>query len=209
MEIIDYNYRKPNYLEKNITENIDTIVIHHTSNNNSLKINTDYHIDNLGWNWCGYAYYISNGVVYKIRGIEYKNANSRGHNHHTIGIAIQGDYENDIPSETDINLVIELIKELKEKYPHIKYIKGHKEFNNTTCPGKNINVQLIRERTKRETINYNDIMQENELLKRNNIELIAEVEKLDKIIRKDRKKYDDLKEIYQGKVKELQELRDK
>jgi hypothetical protein len=52
----------------------------------------------------------------------------------SIGIALDGDYENSTPSETQLKAITDLIK---EKYPTIKkdMIKGHREINSkTTCP---------------------------------------------------------------------------
>lgn len=211
MQIIEYNYRKPKWLEPLDPIKIDTLVIHHTGNNNNIKINTDYHIDSNAWNWLGYAYYITNEMIYKIRGIEYKDAGVRGHNHHTCNIAVQGNYNNTNVSKGDMKALEWLIKHLKKSNSNIKYIKGHNEFNETTCPGKNIDVKLIEVNTKEETINFDklkikELQQDNEFLIRNNIELISEIERLDRMIRKDREKYDELKEMYK---KNLQELRAK
>ena len=212
MKIIDYTYRKPKWLEPLDPDKIDTLVIHHTGNNNSIKINTDYHINSNAWSWLGYAYYIMNGMIYKIRGMEYKDAGVRGHNHHTCNIAVQGNYNKDYISKQNMKALEWLIKHLKEKNSYIKYIKGHKEFGNTTCPGSNIDVKSIENRTKEENINFDklkikELQQDNEFLIRNNIELIAEVERLDRIARKKNEKYDELKLIYKEKVKELQDLR--
>jgi hypothetical protein len=214
MQIIDYTYRKPKFLKslEISASNIDTIGLHNTGNNNDIKTNTDYHIDVKRWAWCGYSFYITQGEIYRIRGMEHQDAGITGHNWHTVNIAIQGDYSKDYMSKQDMEALEWLIRYLKKKNPNIKHIKGHNEFSNTSCPGKNIDVELIEERTKEEVIDFDklkfdELQQDNEFLMRNNIELIAEIERLDRIIRKEREKYDELKKIYKEKVKELQNLR--
>jgi len=207
MEIIDYTYRKPKWLEPLDPTKIDTAVVHHTGNNNSIKINTDYHIDSNAWSWLGYSYYIFLGVIYKVRGMEYKDAGVRGHNDHTVNIAVQGNYNKDYISKQDMKALEWLIRYLKKENPNIKYVKGHNEFNSTNCPGQNINVKEIEERTSKELIDYDTIIQDNELLNTQNNYLVTEIQRLDRIIRKDREKYDELKKIYKEKVEELQNLR--
>lgn len=207
MIIEEYNYRKPNYLKslEISPDNIDTIGIHNTGNNNSIKNNTDYHMDTKKWVWLGYSFYIAQGKIYRIRGMEHQDAGIKGHNWHTVNVAVQGNYNKDYISKQDMKALEWLIRHLKEKNPNIKYIKGHNEFNNTACPGRNINVKEIEERTKKKEVNYDIIMAElredNEFLVKNNIELITEVERLDRIIRKRDEKYDELKEIYQDNLK--------
>jgi hypothetical protein len=218
MQIIDYTYRKPKFLKslEISASNIDTIGLHNTGNNNDIKMNTDYHIDTKKWAWLGYSFYIEKGKIYRIRGMEHQDAGIKGHNWHTVNIAIEGNYNKDYISKQDMKALEWLIRYLKEKNPHIKYIKGHNSFSNTSCPGKNIDVELIIANTQKEVINIDsglikmqELQQDNEFLIKNNIELIVEVERLDKLIRKDREKYDELKKIYKEKVKELQYLRAK
>lgn len=134
--IKSYLYRRPSYLAPNDIEKLDTIVIHHTGNNNSIDTNTDYHIDENGWNWLGYGYYIHNGEVLKVRGYKYQNAAVLGNNHNTVNIAIQGNYDRGIPSQADIEAAQLCINEIKREVPTIKFLKGHKDFNDTSCPGK-------------------------------------------------------------------------
>ena len=121
MEIIDYIYRKPNFIEHlRISPSlIDTINIHHTSNYNSIDTNTNYHIDSKKWAWNGYGYYISKGLIYKIRGMEYQNAATRGHNHHTVNITIEGNYDVHTLSDIDRKALEWLIEYLKKLYMRV------------------------------------------------------------------------------------------
>ena len=77
--------------------------------------------------------------------------------------------------------------------------------------------KLIQEylaNTQDENINFDklkikELQQDNEFLIRNNIELIAEIERLDRIVRKERDGKAELKEIYKENLKELRDLRAK
>ena len=87
----------------------------------------------------------------------------------------------------------------------------YKEYEVTSMSSES-DIELKRLKTKDENINFDklkikELQQDNEFLIRNNIELIAEVERLDRIARKKNEKYDELKLIYKDKVKELQDLR--
>ena len=136
MEMVNFLYRRPDYLPDNKLENLDTIVIHHTGNDNDIHTNTDYHMDNNRWSYLGYNYYVHNGIPVKVRGYQHQSAAVSDHNHHTISIAVQGNYDTNIPSQADMEAVQFIIDEIKKDLPHIKYIKGHREFNDTSCPGK-------------------------------------------------------------------------
>lgn len=198
MNIIDYTYRKPSWIEhlRISLTSIDTIVVHNTGNYNSIDTNTTYHIDTKKWSWNGYGFYISKGLIYKVRGMEYQNAAVRGHNHHTVNIAIEGNYDVNTLSNIDKKALEWLIVHLKKENDNIKHVKGHRDFNETSCPGKNINTNSFVKFLDKKDDKYDIIVKENETLKRSNAELIAENERLDRMIRKDRKKYSELKRIY-------------
>jgi hypothetical protein len=206
MQIIDYTYRKPKYLDPISPTQIDTIVMHNTSNYNSIDTNTDYHIDHNAWNWNGYGYYLVRGLIYKVRGMEYQNAAVRGHNHHTVNIAIEGNYDIDHLTEVNIKALEWLIGHLKKENDNIQYVKGHRNFNNTSCPGKNIDTNKFAQFLEKDD-KCDILLRDNELLKTQNNYLVTEIERLDRIIRKDREKYDELKKIYKDNLEELQKLR--
>lgn len=136
MQIKEYTYRKPDYLNSNDLKNITSIAIHHTSNNNDINVNTDYHMDHNGWTWNGYGYVVEDGVPYKVRGYEYQNAAVKGYNDKVVSIAVKGNYNTSIPSQKDIEAVQYIIDHVKSKVPSINNIHGHNFWNDTTCPGK-------------------------------------------------------------------------
>lgn len=144
MEIIKYMYRRPQYLDTNRLEQIDSIAVHHTGNDNSIDTNTDYHMDSNGWAWNGYNYYLVNDEIYEVRGFNFKGAGVKHENHHVISIAVQGNYNTKIPSQNVIDNLQWLCNHLKQKVPSIKEINGHNKWNQTSCPGRYFPIQKIK-----------------------------------------------------------------
>ena len=200
MQIYDYNYRKPKYLKSlEINPNkIDTIGLHNTGNNNNINANTDYHIDSNKWAWLGYGYYIAKGKIYRIRGSKYQNAGIKGHNNHTVNIAIEGNYNKDYISEEDGKALEWLIMYLKKENDNIKHVKGHNFFNNTICPGKNFNIEYFEQFLYKKEINYDTIIDE---LRKQVKTCEIEIKRLERIVIKSRKMYYKLKEIYEDNLR--------
>ena len=162
--MILFDYRKPvSRLTVNDSSKLDTIVIHHTGNDNDIWENTNYHIDVKKWAWLGYAFYIAKGKTYWVRGYEFQNAGVLGHNDHTINITIQGNYEDKPPSKEDMEQLKIVIKRLIQELPHLEYIKRHGDFVDTGCPGNMFPVLSIDD--YKESVKYATIEQVNQLRK--------------------------------------------
>lgn len=144
MEIKKYKYRFPNYLTLNNLKLIDSIAIHHTGNDNSIDVNTDYHMDVNDWLWLGYNYYIENDTVYEVRGYKFKGASVAHNNEHILSIAVEGNYNTKIPTQKTLDLLQQLCDYLKAEVPTIKNIGGHNKWNDTDCPGRFFPIKKIK-----------------------------------------------------------------
>jgi N-acetyl-anhydromuramyl-L-alanine amidase AmpD len=115
---------------------IDMIVLHHAAAKQCTIYNIHHwHLGN-GWQGCGYHYFINkNGEIYQGRPDNAIGSHAKNYNSTSIGICFQGDFEKEIPTQTQIDAGLELIEYLKNKY-NIKKIKGHGELMSTSCPGK-------------------------------------------------------------------------
>lgn len=140
-------------------EDIDTIIIHCSgSNYGTASLIRDWHVDGNGWEDIGYHYVIRNcyplyenyyfnkpvpkygGFIESGRSLESVGAHCRQYNKKSIGICLIG---SDIFSETQIENLIKLIRQLKHNIPTIKHIKGHCEYTSSkTCP--NLDMNYIR-----------------------------------------------------------------
>ena len=132
------------------------IIIHHSdSKDHGTLKNFDeikkWHVKENGWRDIGYHYVIEkiDGVYTILKGrpeIE-DGAHCYGQNEESIGICVVGNFEVDqVPEEAYIKLA-ELIKDIRRRHGELP-IHGHKEFYNTSCPGKNFNLQKVKELLK-------------------------------------------------------------
>lgn len=123
---------------------INEIIVHCTANTATSKISLqdirNFHIQKRGFKDIGYHFVIfADGRVEKGRRVQIAGAHCKGHNSHSIGIAyIGGILKDGTPSDTRTpeqkTAIIKLIKELKQAYPGISRISGHREYSSKPCP---------------------------------------------------------------------------
>ena len=133
------------------------IVIHHDAGNNNFATVNNWHKQK--WNWksslgfyCGYYYFLEkSGKVYQARRDNEEAAHTVGKqphywNRNSIGICLQGNFNNETPSLAQVSALRELLFRLEIKYKIPKTeIYGHREISSTTlCPGKHLE-KLIRD----------------------------------------------------------------
>lgn len=121
------------------------LVFHHAASSNltPIKIN-DMHIANK---WCGigYHFYIrKDGTIYKGRPEEAIGAHIKGQNKNTIGICLEGNLEQENPTEEEIEALEKLSTYLIIKY-NIYGVQGHGDTYDTLCPGENFPMEKIKE----------------------------------------------------------------
>ena len=134
-----------------VIKNIDAIAFHHMAHRSwNVKDVENYHVYTNGWDAIGYNYWIGfDGTIYEGRGLN-KGAGVSNHNSHIISIGLQGDFESQYPTEEQYISAAELVNFLEEKIPTIKNIGCHRDWNATSCPGKNFDINKIMEYTKME-----------------------------------------------------------
>ena len=122
----------------------DTIVIHHVgtpSGEVSSQTIHNAHIGN-GWLGIGYHYVIhKDGTIERGRPLMSEGAHAYGHNSHTVGINLTGNFEWETPTDEQIESLIELLTSLCRIF-HLPSdgtsIIGHGDLNATACPGWNL-----------------------------------------------------------------------
>lgn len=122
----------------------DAIVIHHIGNTDrdvSAAEVHEWHLAN-GWSGIGYHYLIrKDGTIERGRPRDTVGAHCFGHNSNTIGINIVGNFEFARPNEAQLDSAARLTAALCQLYrirPSESTIVGHRDFNNTACPGENM-----------------------------------------------------------------------
>lgn len=116
----------------------------------SVEIIHNYHKNTKGWAGIGYHFYVrKDGSIYRGRPENTVGAHAYNNNNDSIGICFEGDFNQEILSEVQKNAGKELISYLCEKYG-IDKIQGHREVNNTSCPGSNFPLDEMKEIKKSE-----------------------------------------------------------
>ena len=124
---------KPLYLPK-----IKYIMIHHTAHPtwNIYDVH-NFHQHTNGWIGIGYNFFINpDGTVFEGRGLNV-GAGATGYNYNSIHVCFAGNFENQKPSETQLENGKKLIEYLLTLVPSDVQIIGHKDIGRTACPGKN------------------------------------------------------------------------
>ena len=93
------------------------------------------------WACIGYHFVIArDGRIFEGRPLLYQGAHSTGDNNiGNIGICLLGDFDQQVPSKTQRENLIDLLDRLCRRYgiAHDK-VYGHRDFRSTECPGKNL-----------------------------------------------------------------------
>ena len=123
----------------------DQVVIHHTGNPtdddlSAAEINASHKA--RGWSCIGYHYVIrKDGTVEQGRPHWTVGAHAYGHNSHTIGIHVCGNFEEAEPTSEQIESLAMLLANLCTDYGlpiDRDHIAGHRELMGTACPGANL-----------------------------------------------------------------------
>ncbi len=142
---------KPTYLKFGALENreqTDAIVVHHIGNTDadvSAETVHSWH-QNQGWSGIGYHYLIrKDGTIEQGRPRDTVGAHCYGENWHTVGINIVGNFEESQPMAAQMESAGRLLSALCINYglvPGDDTIFGHRDFNDTACPGRNLYARM-------------------------------------------------------------------
>lgn len=124
------------------------IFIHHSAKDMSVEDVHRMHIEN-GWAGIGYHYYISkDGKIYKGRDENIIGAHIKEKNENTIGICLEGNFEEEYLLGKQESSLLELMTYIKLKY-EITDVLGHRDEGETMCPGENIKISGIENKLEK------------------------------------------------------------
>ena len=86
-----------------------------------------------------------NGIIERGRPLDAVGAHCWHHNATSIGINLVGNFEQAEPTTVQLDSAMRLIAELSHRYklkPGAGTVFGHRDFNSTLCPGKNLYAKL-------------------------------------------------------------------
>lgn len=152
MKIIetDLEFKKLNQLQKP-----SMIIIHHAAHSScTVEDVHNWHLAN-GWSGFGYHFFITkDGQIYRGRSECSIGAHCKDYNKVSLGICLQGNYDEEKVSYVQILALIKLCHYLYKKY-EIRILKGHKELKPTNCPGTVFPLDSVKEKIL-QLINFTD-----------------------------------------------------
>lgn len=134
MNIIEKTYTMNGTLQKR--SQTKRIILHHAAAANCTADDVDRWHKGNGWTCIGYHFFVNKkGEVFRGRQEETVGAHAYGSNSDSIGICLEGNFENETMPEEQKRAGQELVAMLKEKYGITK-VQGHRDVCSTSCPGK-------------------------------------------------------------------------
>ena len=132
-----------------LASRVDTIVYHYTASNADEQADHAncaqrvrgiqiYHQKVKGWNDIAYNFVVcKHGFIFEGRGIENKSAATGADNDHTLAVCFLGD---DTAGRDDVTpkgreALVEITRWIRQRRPAARYLKGHRDFMSTSCPG--------------------------------------------------------------------------
>ena len=132
------------------TKPVRLIVLHHEGSSkvdgsSALAIHEFHRLVNK-WSAVGYHYLIErDGTINEGRNTDTVGAHAKDHNADSLGICLIGNTDIAPPTQGQTDSLLDLLRWLLREFGlPTSAIVGHGELNNTTCPGRYINVPLIR-----------------------------------------------------------------
>lgn len=114
------------------------LVLHHAAAKKCSVEDIHRWHKNNGWAGIGYHFFVrKDGSVYEGRPIKKVGAHAYGFNSSSIGICFEGNFETEKMSAAQKKAGMELVTYVKQLYPTITKVVGHRDLMATACPGKN------------------------------------------------------------------------
>ncbi|MCR9141221.1 MAG: N-acetylmuramoyl-L-alanine amidase [bacterium] len=138
------------------------ILIHHTASDiGNLDYYKKFHVEQRGWSDIAYHFIVNNGSMnttigqieesdlWKSRKANLSTRNWYA-NYFGIAVVLVGNFERHKPAPLQQEALITLLTNLATRYDiPPERIVGHREVQNTACPGKHLNMNEIRAAVKK------------------------------------------------------------
>ena len=135
----------------NYGNNPNKIIIHNADHPNCSVYDVDIWHKGNGWSGIGYHYFIrKDGSVWTGRPENAKGAHTIGQNSSSIGICLEGALMREKPTRAQLNSLYYLIADIRARRGNLP-VYGHKDFNNTDCPGINFPLEQFKNNSYRPT----------------------------------------------------------
>jgi len=132
---------------KGFWRRVQGIVIHHTTGPSygpweRVRGHDRYHIHTKGWDSIAYNWLVGEtGEIFEGRGWK-RGAATRGWNSKTISVAYIGDSDDGL-TERGKDSILTAVGATRERYGDHLWVKCHKDFSQTTCPGETLTEWVV------------------------------------------------------------------
>jgi len=131
IELFGVRMKKINYkfdcCKTNSPTKFIKIVIHHVGNKKTIQEIIDLHVKKNKWATIGYHFLIDkSGKIYYSRELKYAGAHTFGLNRHSIGIALFGNFDEESPTQKQIDSLNRLVEGIRKNY-EIRRVLGHNQ----------------------------------------------------------------------------------
>lgn len=132
----------------------DLIVIHHVGLRDADVGAAEIHRLHLAKEWSGIGYHYvvrKNGMIERGRPRDAVGAHTYQYNESSIGIVLDGNFENSMPTDAQLEsaaMLVAALSHIYTIYPDDNKLLGHRDLKSTLCPGKNLYIQLPQIRDK-------------------------------------------------------------
>lgn len=113
------------------------IIVHHTAGGDVPAANIHAGHLRRGWSGFGYHYMIrQNGAIERGRPEHTRGAHAGAANVDSIGIALTGNFERTTPAQAQMDALVWLIGNIRQRHNADLPVIGHSAVMATACPGK-------------------------------------------------------------------------
>lgn len=134
-----------------VRESTKRIIVHHTGTvkDRDMSAREAHLLHKYEFEWAGIGYHYmirKNGLIEAGRPENLTGAHAYGNNKDSVGIALAGNFELADPTDAQIESLVKLVAGLRNKYSLPIWEKGvvigHRDVNDTKCPGENLYYML-------------------------------------------------------------------
>lgn len=158
LNIIEKTYKINGNLS--IRNSTERIILHHAAASQCSSDDIDKWHKQKDYSCIGYHFFIKkNGTIYRGRQENAVGAHAYQNNYNSVGICLEGDFEKEQMTDTQVEAGKELVAYLKNKY-NISKVQKHSDVNNTSCPGRNFRFDEIANSTVKNTVTFAEVKNE-------------------------------------------------
>lgn len=104
------------------------------------------HLNRLGAGDIAYHYVVDRaGRLWQGRDVRYQGAHVRSENEHNVGVMCLGNFEEQSPTDVQIQTLRETLTQLMKHYRvPVSRVYTHRELNPTACPGRALQPRMVQ-----------------------------------------------------------------